>query len=106
MNNPTSGVGRALAQGLRLSSDEAFEREKAKEASKAAYRRDYWQGYAKRVKRVFGTVSLEDFEAAKERAEASGRTVWGQIWAESQAYREQTQLLSPDAEENQETIDF
>ena len=33
MNNPTSGVGRALAQGLRLSSDEAFEQEKAREAS-------------------------------------------------------------------------
>ena len=104
MNNPTSGVGRALAEGLRLSSDEAFEQEKAREASKAAYRRSYWQGYAKRVKRVFGTVSMEEFEAAKGRAEASGRTVWGQIWAESLAYREQRQLLSPEVEKNQQQL--
>jgi hypothetical protein len=80
------GIGQPLSQSLRLSSDATHEREKAEEAERAAYRRRYWQGYVKKVKRIFGTVTPEDFEAVQQRAEDAGRSVWGQVWAESQAY--------------------
>jgi hypothetical protein len=39
MGKKTDGVGRALVDGLRLSSDAQFERDKRKEADRAAYRR-------------------------------------------------------------------
>jgi hypothetical protein len=81
MNNHRSDVGRTLVNALHLSSQEAHERDKAVEAGRAKYRRKYWQSYAKRVKRIFGTVTRAEYDAAKERAEAAGRSVWGQVWA-------------------------
>lgn len=87
MTSRPNGIGRALSQSLHLSSDEAHEREKAEETERAAYRRTYWQGYAKKVKRVFGTVTPKEYEAVQRRADEAGRSVWGQIWAEAQAYR-------------------
>ena len=90
MTPKPTGIGKALKDGLRLSSDATFERDKVAEAGRAQYRRKYWQGYAKRVKRIFGTVTRAEYDAAKERADAAGRSVWGQVWAEATAYREQT----------------
>jgi hypothetical protein len=92
MGNPTHGSGKITTHGLQLSPNDIFKQELVKEANRTDYRRQYWQGYAKRVKRVFGTLSLHEFAEAKERAEANGRSVWGQIWAESCAYRKQTLL--------------
>ena len=86
MGNDTDGLGKTLAYRLRLSSPEQLEREKCKEAERAAYRRKYWQGYAKRIKRGFGTLTPTEYAKVKERADLSGRSVWGQIWAESCAY--------------------
>ncbi|MCV2891282.1 type IV secretory system conjugative DNA transfer family protein [Ruegeria aquimaris] len=86
MTTKPTGIGQTLSQSLRLSSDAMHEREKAEEAERAAYRRQYWQGYVKKVKRIFGTVTPEDFEAVQLRAEDAGRSIWGQVWAESQAY--------------------
>ena len=104
MQKYKSGVGNTLAQGLRLSTDVAFERDKAVEVDRANYRRKYWQGYAKRVKRIFGTVSCADYQAAKERAEDAGRSVWGQVWAEAAAYRSQTVLASGEIAEQQREL--
>ncbi|RUS63678.1 plasmid mobilization relaxosome protein MobC [Pseudorhodobacter sp. E13] len=86
MRNKPIGIGRALSQGLRLSSDATHAREKSEEAERASYRRQYWQSYSKKVKRIFGTVSPDEYEAAQLRADDAGRSVWGQVWAESQAY--------------------
>ena len=90
MGNDNSGIGKALVNGLRLSSDAQFERDKRKEADRADYRRKYWQGYAKRVKRVFGAITLQEYADLKKRAEAGGRSIWGQVWAESCAYCKNT----------------
>jgi hypothetical protein len=86
MTSKQDGIGQALSNGLRLTSDATFEREKAEEAERVSYRRTYWQGYAKKVKRIFGTVTPEDYEAVRQRADEAGRSVWRQVWAESQAY--------------------
>lgn len=89
MTTKPSGIGKVLSDGLRLSSDHVFEKEKSAENDRSQYRRKYWQGYAKRVKRIFGAggVTLAEYEAAKQRADEAGRSVWGQIWAEAKAYR-------------------
>ncbi len=96
-----SGIGKVLSGALRLSSDEQFERDQAKEADRAQYRRNYWQDYSKRVKRVFGTLKACEYAAAKERADDNGRSVWGQIWAEACAYRAGTVLPTPVIAEQQ-----
>ena len=104
MGKDTDGIGKALVDGLRLSSDEQFEREKRKEAERAAYRRKYWQGYTKRVKRVFGTITLQEYEELQKRAEAGGRSVWGQVWAESCAYRDETIVPTQEIAEQQRLL--
>jgi len=104
MQNRNDGIGGALAQGLRLSSDAAFERGKAAQAERADYSRKYWQDYSKRVKRIFGTVSFAEYAAAKERADDAGRSVWGQIWAEAKAYRDQTVLANGEIADQQREL--
>jgi len=104
MQENKSGIENALAQGLRLSSDVAFERDKAVEADRSTYRRKYWQGYAKRVKRIFGTVSQEEYAQTKKRAEEAGRSVWGQVRAEADAYRSQTALASGEIADQQREL--
>jgi hypothetical protein len=44
------------------------------------------------VRRIFGTVSQEEYAQAKERADKAGRSVLGQIGAEAVAYGSQTVL--------------
>jgi hypothetical protein len=104
MNNQRSDVGRALANALHLSSQETHEREKVAETGRAQYRRKYWQGYAKRVKRIFGTVTRAEYDAAKERSEAAGRSVWAQVWAEATAYREQTLVPTSEIADQQREL--
>ncbi|PCH72290.1 MAG: hypothetical protein COC12_06395 [Rhodobacteraceae bacterium] len=104
MQEKMGDIGRALVQGLHLSSPEMREREKAKEADRAAYRRQYWQGYAKRVKRVFGSLTPEEYRATKDRAEEAGRSVWGQIWAEACAYRAGTVLATEEIADQQRQL--
>lgn len=58
------------------------------------YRREYWQQYKKQNKRVYGTLTLEEFAEIKTLAEASGRSVWQEIWQQSLAYREKRYLPS------------
>lgn len=104
MDRQHSGLGGALAGGLRLSSDEARLREQTKEAERATYRRQYWQKYAKKVRRVFGTLTLQEHAEAKARAEAAERTVWVQIWAEACAYRNGDFLATPEIEAQQQQL--
>lgn len=104
MTPKPTGIGKPLSDGLRLSSDASFERDKAVEVDRAQYRRLYWQGYAKRVKRIFGTVTRAEYEAAKQRADEAGRSVWGQIWAEATAYREQTLLPTSEIADQQREL--
>ena len=104
MNNQRSDVGRTLSNALHLSSQEAHDREKSVEAGRAQYRRKYWQGYAKRVKRIFGTVTRAEYDAAKQRADEAGRSVWGQVWAEATAYREQTLVPTSEIADQQREL--
>lgn len=104
MDRQHGGLGLPRQGVLRLSSEEAAQREKAQEAERAAYRRSYWQKYAKRVKRVFGVLTLEEHADAKARAEEHGRSIWAQIWAESLAYRRGQVLPTPEIEDHQRQL--
>src|SRR6056297_1525917 len=104
MTAKNNGIGQVLGQSLRLSSVETHEREKAEEAERAEYRRTYWQGYAKKVKRIFGTVTPAEYEAVKQRADEAGRSVWGQVWAEAQAYRQGSVLASAEVADQQRAL--
>lgn len=104
MTSRINGIGQALSQSLHLSADDAHEREKAEEIERATYRRTYWQGYAKKVKRIFGTVTPEDYNAVKQRADEAGRSVWRQVWAESQAYWRAQPLATGEIADNQREL--
>lgn len=105
MTRNVNGIGHALSQSLCLSSDATHEREKAEEAERADYRRRYWQGYVKKVKRIFGTVTPAEYEAVRKRADDTGRSAWGQVWAESQAYlKGQTLATGEIADQQRELV--
>ena len=63
-----------------------------REKKLTSYRRNYWQQYKKKHKRVYGTLTLEEYAQVKSRAEACGLTIWEQIWQESQHYCEKSYL--------------
>ena len=69
-----------------------------------AYNRAYWQDYAKRHKRVFGNLSLAEYSQIKTIADQNHRTVWQQIWAESQAYRADKQVPTRALEDGQQAL--
>lgn len=69
-----------------------------------AYNRTYWQDYAKRHKRVFGTLSLAQYNQIKQTADQNHRTVWQQIWTESQAYRTKTTVPIQTLENGQQSL--
>ncbi|WP_306046578.1 plasmid mobilization relaxosome protein MobC [Nioella sp. MMSF_3534] len=104
MTLQSSGIGRVLSQNLHLSSDETHEREKAEEADRASYRRNYWQGYTKKIKRIFGTVTPAEYQAVKSRADETERSVWGQVWAEAQAYNNGRNLASGEIADQQRLL--
>lgn len=49
-------------------------------------RKRYWRRFRQTRRRVYGSLTHEDYAALKARADAQGRHVWEQVWAESQAY--------------------
>ena len=51
-----------------------------------AYRKAYWQRFRKTRKRVYGTLSAQQYAALEERALAARRAVWTQLLAESESY--------------------
>ncbi len=107
MTSEPNGIGRALFGGLRLSSDEALQRAKEAEAERSDYRRRYWQKYSKRVRRVFGTITPEEYAEVAARAVAvqgGEPSVWRQIWLESRAYIEQSELPTSEIAEQQSVL--
>lgn len=69
-----------------------------------AYRQAYWADYKKKRRRVHGTLSPAEHAEIARVAEAAGRPIWTQIWAESQAYRAQAFLPNEDIERQIETL--
>jgi len=51
------------------------------------YRRDYWQGYKARVRRVYGTICPREYEAIKTIATQNETSVWQQVLSDARAYR-------------------
>jgi len=66
------------------------------------YRKRYWQRFRKTRKRVYGTLTADQYAAIEERAEDAGRAVWTQIHAEAEAYA-RGEYLAPKALEEQIT---
>lgn len=50
------------------------------------YRQRYWERFRETRKRVFGTLTTEEYAEIERRAEEAGRAVWAQIHAEAEAY--------------------
>ena len=63
------------------------------------YRRVYWQQYKKHHKRVYGTLTPEEFAEIKALADANQRPVWHEIWQQSLAYRQKRYLPSERVQE-------
>lgn len=64
---------------------QAIEIRKAKKLTQ--YRRDYWQGYKARVRRVYGTICPGEYEAIKSIAAQNETSVWQQLISDARAYR-------------------
>lgn len=74
-------------------------------ANMRVYRKRYWQRFHKTRKRVYGTLTAEQYAAIEQRAEDAGRAVWTQIHAEAEAYARREYLPTKDVEElNRELI--
>ncbi len=107
MTSKPDGIGRTLSGGLRLSSDEAFEQAKAAERERTAYRRQYWRKYSRRVRRIFGTVTPEEYAVVAARAgmtQDGEPSVWRQIWLESRAYVSGEPLPTAEIAEQQRVL--
>lgn len=63
------------------------------------YRRDYWDRFKKTRKRVFGTLTSEEYAEFERRADEAGRAVWSQIHAEAEAYARGEYLPPKNVEE-------
>ena len=50
------------------------------------YRAAYWERFSQTRKRVYGTLTVEEYERIEARAKEAGRAVWSQIHAEAEAY--------------------
>lgn len=53
---------------------------------KRLYRQRYWERFSETRKRVYGTLTKEEYAEIERRAEEAGRAVWTQIHAEAEAY--------------------
>ena len=95
MSKQNSVLLRDLAQAASIEADLAKQQ---------AYAREYWQDYTKRVRRVFGTLNPADYLAIKQTAEVNNRTVWQQVWLESQAYRSGNTAPSSTMEDQQQAL--
>lgn len=60
-----------------------------REQNMRRYRKEYWQRFTQENKRIYGTLSNREYTNIKAIAEKNGRTVWQQVWTESEAYRTQ-----------------
>ena len=113
MNNSEDGFGAKLMKGfnsgrhpkrLVISSEADHEQNKRDEKNRTQYRRQYWQKYSKRIKRVFGSLKPKDYQAVEARADAHGKKVFEQIWAESRAYCDGRVLPTVELAEQQRVL--
>lgn len=58
------------------------------------YRRAYWRRYKEKNRRVYGTLSKAEYAEISAIARENGRSIWGEIWSEATAYRQQSYLPS------------
>jgi hypothetical protein len=84
---------------LKLTPVDEAKLEEEKEARLCAYRREYWQGYKKRKKRVYGTLSPEEYAEIKALADSNGRSVWQELRQQARAYRQKQYLPSEEVRE-------
>ena len=69
-------------------------------ANMRVYRKRYWERFHKTRKRVYGTLTAEQYDAIEQRAEDAGRAVWTQIHAEAEAYARGEYLPTKDVEDH------
>lgn len=79
---------------LELTPEPEAKAEAEREERRTRYRRDYWQRYKAKHPRIYGTLTQGEYAEIKAIAKANGRSVWEQIWLESQAYRQKKYLPS------------
>lgn len=63
------------------------------------YKQRHWQTYKTKRNRIYGTVLPEEYQEIQALAHTQGRSIWRQVWLESQAYRRQEFLPSSAVEE-------
>jgi|GEM_PF-1634845 len=87
MKKPATSLPTVSGRKLYISSpvDLATERRKAHKLTQ--YRREYWQGYKGRVRRVYGTMTPAEFAALKSVADHNQNSVWKQLLSDARAYR-------------------
>ena len=63
------------------------------------YRKRYWDRFRKTRKRIYGTLTSEEYERIERRATEAGRAVWAQVHAEAEAYARREYLPPTTIEE-------
>lgn len=62
------------------------------------YRQRYWERFHETRRRVYGTVTAEEYANLERRAAEAGRAVWSQVHAEAEAYARGEYLPPKDIE--------
>ncbi|MEL6667055.1 MAG: hypothetical protein AAFQ24_13075 [Pseudomonadota bacterium] len=81
---------------------QADERRKSDKLTR--YRRNYWQNYKDKIRRVFGTLSVTEYEFWQARAADSERTVWAEIYSAACAYIRGEAISPPEVRRAQEEL--
>jgi len=79
--------------------DELADRATERDEKMRVYRKQYWERFHKTRKRVYGTLTSEEYERIERRAEEAGRAVWSQLHAEAEAYARGEYLPPKEIEE-------
>jgi len=95
MQDTKTPTANGMTFRLHLSSPEQQQADKEKLSQKSAYNRDYWQSYKHSRPRIYGTMTPEENAVIERLAKDNGRSKWGQVIAESRAYRAGC-VLAPD----------
>ena len=87
MKKPTAPLPIVTDRKLYASTPHQQACEKSKAQKLTQYRRDYWQGYKSRVKRIYGTVTPSEYETLKSLSAANDKSIWEQLICDARAYR-------------------
>ena len=72
-----------------------YEQVRAADEARIKKKKEAWERYKKKNKRVYFSVPISEYEKLEKKASRNGRTVARQIYAQSQAY-EKAQFLPPE----------